>query len=380
MSNHRRGRGEGSIYKRSDGRWAGAVTIGYRNDTQHRKTIYGRTRKQVQERINTALQHQAQGIPLPGERQTVRDYLMLWLSDVVKSRVRPRTYESYDSTIRLHIQPYLGRVSLAKLTPQRVQRWLADLEAAGASPRTRQYARVVLRTALNQAVKWNLVVRNAAALANAPRVVTREIKPLDPKQAQRLLKHCPSHRLGSLFAIALSLGLRLGEALGLRWSDVDLQQGQLHIRRILQRTKEGVVFGELKTPRANRTLSLPNVAISTLTSHRVRQLEQRLAAGSRWSESDLVFTNRNGKPLDRANVRKQFHSLLESANLPKIRIHDLRHTAATLLLLQGVNPRTVMELLGHSDVTMTLNTYSHVLASLKEDAARRMDTALATNS
>ena len=224
------------------------------------------------------------------------------------------------------------------------------------------------------------LVRNAAALANPPRVVTREITPLDPKQAQRLLKHCTIHRLGCLFTIALSLGLRLGEALGLRWSDVDLQQGRLHIRRTLQRAKGGLVFGELKTARAYRTLSLPNVAISTLTSHRVRQLEQRLAAGSRWSEEDLVFTNRKGKPLDRANVRKQFHRLLESANLPKVRIHDLRHTAATLLLLQGVNPRTVMELLGHSDVTMTLNTYSHVLVSLKEDAARHMDTALAANS
>ena len=380
MSKHRRGRGEGSIYKRSDGRWAGAVTVGYRNGTQHRKTIYGRTRKQVQERIHAALQHQAQGIPLPGERQIVRDYLTKWLSDVVKLRVRARTYESYESTVRLHIQPYLGRVSLAKLTPQRVQTWLNDLAAAGASPRTCQYARVVLRTALNQALKWNLVVRNAAALANPPRVVTREITPLDPKQAQRLLKHCTIHRLGCLFTIALSLGLRLGEALGLRWSDVDLQQGRLHIRRTLQRAKGGLVFGELKTARAYRILSLPNVAISTLTSHRVRQLEQRLAAGSRWSEEDLVFTNRKGKPLDRANVRKQFHRLLESANLPKVRIHDLRHTAATLLLLQGVNPRTVMELLGHSDVTMTLNTYSHVLVSLKEDAARRMDTALAANS
>ena len=164
MSKHRRGRGEGSIYKRSDGRWAGAVTVGYRNGTQHRKTIYGRTRKQVQERIHAALQHQAQGIPLPGERQIVRDYLTQWLSDVVKSRVRARTYESYDSTVRLHIQPYLGRVSLAKLTPQRVQTWLNDLAAAGASPRTCQYARVVVRTALNQALKWNLVVRNAAAL------------------------------------------------------------------------------------------------------------------------------------------------------------------------------------------------------------------------
>lgn len=148
----------------------------------------------------------------------------------------------------------------------------------------------------------------------------------------------------------------------------------------LQRIAGGIAFTELKTARAYRTLALPNVAISSLTSHRVRQLEQRLIAGSLWSDDNLVFTNRNGKPLDRANVRKQFHGLLESTNLPKIRIHDLRHTAATLLLLQGVNPRTVMELLGHSDVTMTLNTYSHVLASLKQEAAQCMDAALATNS
>ena len=225
-----------------------------------------------------------------------------------------------------------------------------------------------------------MVVRNAAALANAPRALTREITPLNPAQARTLLHHCATHRLGPLFTIALSLGLRLGEALGLRWSDVDFDKGLLQVRRTLQRIKGGVAFSEPKTARSYRTLVLPDVAISTLTAHRVRQLEQRLAAGQRWGGHDLVFTNGDGNPLDRANVRKQFHRLLQTAGLPQIRIHDLRHTAATLLMLQGVNPRTVMELLGHSDVTMTLNTYSHVLASLKQDAARRMDDVLAPGS
>ena len=380
MNKRRRGRGEGSIYKRADGRWAGAVTVGYRQGTQGRKTVYGRTRKEVQDRIHAVLQRLSQGISLPGERQTVGDFLTHWLDIVAKPRLRPRTHESYESTVRLHIRPHLERVPLAKLTPQRVQTWLSELAAAGASPRTCQYARVVLRAALTQAVKWDLVVRNAAALANAPRVVTREITPLNPAQARRLLDHCATHRLGSLFTIALSLGLRLGEALGLRWSDVDFDKELLHVRRTLQRIKGGVAFSEPKTARSARTLVLPSVATSTLTAHRVRQLEQRLAAGHRWGGHDLVFTNRNGKPLDRANVRKQFPRLLETADLPQIRVHDLRHTAATLLLLQGVNPRTVMELLGHSDVTMTLNTYSHVLASLKQDAARRMDDALAPGS
>ena len=376
MTRRRRGRGEGSIYKRADGRWAGAVTVGYRQGTQERKTIYGRTRKEVQDRIHAVLQRQSQGISLPGERQTVGDFLTHWLKFVAKPRLRPRTHESYESTVRLHVRPYLERVSLSKLTPQRIQTWLSDLSAAGASPRTCQYARVVLRAALTQAIKWDLVVRNAAALANSPRVVTREITPLNPAQARTLLDHCADHRLGSLFAVALSLGLRLGEALGLRWSDVDLNNELLHVRRSLQRIKGGIAFSAPKTARSYRTLVLPRVAIATLTTHRVRQLEQRLAAGQRWGGHDLVFTNRDGNPLDRANVRKQFHRLLQTAGLPQIRIHDLRHTAATLLLLQGVNPRTVMELLGHSDVTMTLNTYSHVLASLKQDAARRMDDLL----
>jgi len=186
-----------------------------------------------------------------------------------------------------------------------------------------------------------------------------------------------SHRLGALFTVALALGLRQGEALGLRWDAVDFQTGVLTVRAALQRVGKQWQLVEPKSERSRRTIALPRVAVVALRAHRVRQKRERLLAGGDWKEAGFVFTTQIGTPLDPINLTKTFKRLLRVAGLPSIRFHDLRHTAATFLLAQGVDARTIMETLGHSQISLTLNTYSHVLPSLQRDAALRMNKILA---
>jgi len=227
-----------------------------------------------------------------------------------------------------------------------------------------------------QAARWGIVSRNVATLVEGPRVTRHEIQPLTPDQARALLTSIRGNRLEALVTVAVSLGLRRGEALGLRWDALDLEGKLLHVRASLQRVDKRWYLVEPKSARSRRTVALPDVAVSALRTHRVRQLEERLAAGSRWRDSGFVFSTRIGTPLEPSNVTKAFKALLGRAGVPQIRFHDLRHTAATFLLAQGVDVRTIMETLGHSQISLTLNTYSHVLPSLQRDAAQRMDAML----
>ena len=214
----RRGHGEGAIYFReSDQRWCTSVDLGWENGKRKRKVIYGKTRKEVAEKLKVVLRDQQQGLPIAVERQTVEQFITRWLEEVVASRNRPRTYHSYKEIARLHIIPTLGKIQLTKLTPQDVQTLLSQKAAHGLSPRTVQYIRAVIRMALGQALKWGLVVRNVATLVTPPRAERHEIHPLTPEQARRLLDAARGDRLEALYRVALSLGLRRGEALGLRW-------------------------------------------------------------------------------------------------------------------------------------------------------------------
>ena len=277
----------------------------------------------------------------------------------------------------------------------------------------------MLRAALNQALRWELVSRNAAALTDPPRHRPREIQPLTSEQAKTLLRAVVGHRLEALITVALGLGLRRGEALALRWDAVNLEAGVLSVRHTLDwkggdpvarrslvderdrllaqlnATTDGATrrelqaslaetrqklkavrgsaqFSEPKTARSRRTITLPDVVATALRKHRTRQLEERLVAGSRWRESGLVFTTPIGTTIDTHSLHRTFKMILRGAGLPNIRYHDLRHTAATLLLAQGVDPRTIMETLGHSQIGLTLNTYAHVVPALQRKAAEKM--------
>jgi len=383
----RKAAGDGSIFKRSDGRWAASLTLGYDAGRRIRKTLYGPSQAAVRELLQQARQDLRQGIaPSPG-RLTIGDYLAGWL-DSVQPTIRATTFISYEGHVRLHIVPVIGRILLAKLTPADVRRLIAHRLDTGASPRSAQYTHVVLSRALRLAEREGMIGRNVAALVSGPRVRRAEIRPLDPAQARTLLETARGDRLEALYTVATALGLRQGEALALRWQDVDLDARTLRVTATLQRVPpmlRGPDDGGRgtryrleppKTARSRRTIHLPGVVVTALREHRVRQLEERVGAGAAWQGWDLVFATTIGTPLDARNVSRAFVDLLQRAGLPRIRFHDLRHSAATLMLAQGVDARTIMETLGHSQIGTTMNTYAHVLPAMQRDAADRMDAML----
>jgi integrase len=287
------------------------------------------------------------------------------------------TFKSYSEITHQHLIPGIGHIRLTGLTPQHVQALVNEKARDGLSPRTVHYLRAVLRNALNKALRWSLVLRNVAELVDVPRIPRTERPTLDVDQARRFLAIARGHNLEALYTVALALGLRQGEALGLKWQDIDFTARTLTVRRALQRIDGKLTFVEPKSVTSRRTVSLPSIAIDALGRHRGRQVEGRYRSGPPWR--GLVFTSSVGTPLSARNILRSFKGLLRAARLPReIRFHDLRHSCASLLLAQGVSPRTIMETLGHSQVGLTLNTYAHVLPSLGRDAAEIMDRLLST--
>lgn len=369
----RRGHNEGTIRERADGRWEARVTVGWKRGKLQRKSIYGKTRDEVQKKLVAALSDQHEGIPIDSERQTFGQFLNNWIEHQVKPNRRASTLRSYRQNVRNHIIPSLGRHQLTKLSPQHIQALINEKLKEGLSPRSVQYYHATVRAALNQALRWGLVKRNVANLVDPPRVQRHKITPLAPEEAMRLLKTAEGHRLSALFTVALAIGLRQGEALGLQWEDVDLESGAVTIRHQLQRVDGRLQLVEPKSDQSRRSIALPEITLASLRRHRIHQLEERMAAGTYWSDTGFVFTTRNGTPLEGSNVRRVFLRLLKQAELPEVRFHDLRHTCASLLLAQNVHPRIVMETLGHSQISLTMNTYSHVAPDLQRQAAERID-------
>jgi integrase len=378
----RRGPNEGTIRERKDGRWEARVIVTRPDGRRARRSLLGRSRAEVRDKLQAALRAEASAVPLPGERLTVAAFLDHWLRDTVRPSVRPRTYLSYASLVRIHLGPGLGQLPLARLSPQHVQAFLNAKTASGLSPRTVGYLRAVLRQALGQAERWGMVTRNAARLAEPPRIPRREIRPFFPEEARQFLDAIRGDRLEALYLVALGVGLRQGEILGLAWSDVDLDSSSLTVRHALQRVERALILVEPKSATSRRVIALPVLVRDSLRAHRLRQHGERLLAGSRWHDDErgLVFTTTVGTPMDGIAVTRRFQSVLREAGLPRQRFHDLRHACASLLLAQGVAPRVVMETLGHSQISLTLNTYSHVIPALGRAAADEMDAVLAPRS
>lgn len=374
----KRGQNEGTIYKRADGRWEAQYTYQDATGRTRRKSIYGKTRKEVQQQLTAALAALDRDEAPLTDRQTVGQFLERWLADVVEPHRAPDTHRTYAGVVRLHLLPTLGKVQLGKLTPQQVQALLttkARGDLAG-KDRTVQQLREVLRNALNVALRWGLVAKNAAELVDPTAYRRPEVCPLSADEAHAFLAVAGGDRLEALYTVALALGLRKGEALGLKWEDIDEAAGVIRVRRQLQRVKGKLILRDLKTAKSRRNLPLPAALVGKLHAHRARQAEAELLAHARWQHSDLVFTSTIGTPLDPRNVTRRFHALIVKAGLPHQRFHDLRHLCASLLLAQGVPPRVVMETLGHSQISLTMNTYSHVMPSLQREAADRMDAFL----
>ena len=375
----KRGNGEGSISRRKDGTYMARYWV----DTptgRKRQTIYGKKgekRQDVADRLAEALGNRSKGLVFDADNQKLEEYLERWLADSVRGSVKPVTYDSYARLVQVHIAPGLGRVKLKALSPAHLQSFYRTKLDAGLSPRTVQYLHAVLHRALKQALRWGLVPRNVSEAVDPPRVQREEIRPLSAEQAQVLLEAARENRLEAIYVLAVHCGLRQGELLGLKWEDVDLERGILQVRRTLSNG----VFTTPKTAKSRRSVKLTESALDALRKHLKRQLEEIDQAGSLWQENGLIFATEAGTPLNRHNLgNRSFKPLLERAGLPRsTRFHDLRHTCATLLLVKGIHPKVVQELLGHSNVGITLDTYSHVLPNMGDAAAEAMENALSSN-
>ena len=375
-----RANGDGDVFPRKNK--AGKITSyrgAYVGPDGKRRYVSGRTKEEARRALREARANTDQGLLFDADNLKVGEYLDRWLADSVSDTVKATTFERYEQITRLHLKPALGRVKLKALTPAHVRGLYREKLEAGSSARTVRYIHTTLHKALKQAVMDGLIPRNATEAVKPPQPTREEIHPLTPEQAKRLLQvaHESGDRLEALYVLAIHTGLRQGELLGLKWDDVDLDDGSLQVRRTLAITKNGFVFTSPKTSGSRRSVKLTQRATEALRSHLERQLGEIDRVGSLWSENGLIFASETGEPLDRRAVTKlKFKPLLKRAGLPEIRFHDLRHTCATLLLTRNVNPKIVSEMLGHSTIAITLDTYSHVLPNMRDQAAAAMEEAL----
>ena len=371
----KRGNSEGSITKRQDGRWMARVTL----QDGGRRAFYGRTRQEAANKLLKAQQNLSNGLPVAGERQTTGAFLETWLQNSAAQKVRPKTLRRYRELVQLNIAPEIGRVPLARLNPEHVEKMLARVQAKGSSAQTAAHCRAVLRNALSHAMRHSLIGRNVASLADAPPIPAREFQALTPDAARRVLLAVKGDRLEGLYTVALALGLRQSETLGLRWQDSNFDEGTLSVQRTLQRVNGAFCFYPPKTPRSRRTIPFPAPIATALRQHLKLQLEVRETLGPAW-EGDtwgaLVFADPLGRPLTSFHVSRRFNKLLSCAGLPNMRYHDLRHGAASIMAAQGVSARTAMEILGHSQISTTLEIYTHVAPELQKEATERVAGAL----
>lgn len=390
----RRGNREGSISKRPDGRWQGRVTVG----GGRRKAVYGRTREEVAHKLAVLLKAVHEGATVPTGRLTVGAWVREWL-ETVKGTVKPRTWQRYEGLLVHHALPALGKVPLTRLTPERLERLYRDKLAEGLAPRSVHHLHVVLGTALAKAVRRRHLAENPARLAEPPRIPRYQPRVLTPEETRALLEAAADDRLEALYYVLAYTGVRLGEALALRWSAVDLAASTLRVEGTLQRHPGGgLVIEEPKTSGSRRTIRLAPAAVAALERHRVRQLEERLHAGELWAGLDLVFCTEIGTPLEASNVRRRsFWPLLEKLGLadkvtttetrwrrgkqvevertvlkPLVTLHALRHGVAHMLLKAGEPVSIVSAMLGHARTSTTTDTYGYLVGELTAAAAERL--------
>jgi integrase len=351
----RRGNGEGSLYRRKDGLWVGQYKVHAPTGTKT-KYIYAKTRKDAAAKLAKAIADRDSGLFFDCGSLTVGAYLSKWL-DAVSGTVRERTWKRSEEIVRLHIVPSLGNTRLDRLNALQVQSLYSSKLDSGLSARTVRMIHTILHKALKQAVRWSLIPRNVTESVDPPREQKREIRPLDEEQVKRVLGTVQGDKLEALYVLAVTTGMRSGELLGLRWEDVDLRAGTLQVRRT-------VFNGRIEAPKTlkgKRSIKLGQTSIRSLRKH---------PKAGEW-----VFCTKAGTPLSVHNLhRRSWKPLLKKTGLPlDTRFHDLRHTCATLLLSKGVHPKIVQELLGHSSISITLDTYSHVLPNMQGEAVRAMD-------
>ncbi len=367
----------GQIIRRNAGTFTVRIFIGRDASGKRKyfnKTIHGK-KKDAEKYLVAKLREKDLGIFVEPASIHLGDFLDRWLADTAKPRLRESTYDSYCSIIELYIKPKLQNRRLCDLETHEIQKVYREMLDSGLSARTIRYAHTVLSSALKHAVKLKMLVQNPCGLCDLPRQERREMRCFTPDETAKFLLGAQGTKWYCLFLLALETGMRPEEYLGLQWKDVDFENHELSVRRALvHRSTGGYLFTEPKTTRSRRRITLSDSLMRELKNYRRVQLEARIKLGSSYENLDLVFATELGTPLDSKNLRnRHFKPLLVKAGLTAIRLYDLRHTTATLLLSKGINPKIVSERLGHASIVLTLDTYSHVLPSMQRDASDQLE-------
>jgi len=364
------------VYQRPDGRWTAQIDLGWVGGRRRRKTVYANSERDVLAKRDQVRNQLVRGVNFTDVPRTVEDWMNEWLQTVkTGDGTSASTLERYDQVVRVHIIPTIGRIKLTSLTPRDVQLMVSQLRQTSA-PASVIKIHGVLRNALGDAERMDLIPRNVARAVRSATLNRTERRALTPTEAAKLLAQLEGDRLEGVFVLALATGLRRGEVLGLRWQDTDIDAKSLYVRQTLQRVGGELRFVPPKTHRSTRTVPLSKLAMSVLSAQRVRQAEDRLLVGPAWEDHGLVFATHLGTPLEPRNVNRRFATARSTAGLPWVRLHDLRHAFATFLLDQGEELRTVMDLLGHSTIRLTADTYGHVLPSRARSAVDAIDRVL----
>lgn len=363
------GSGNGTVVQLGDGRYLGEYRDAY-GETHY---VFGKNKRQVRADLNDLVARHKQGVGSNAD-QTLGEWLATWLASSTVQNLERTTIADYTYKVRL-IPEWVKRKPLDQVRPADVEKMMGDLSADYA-PSTIAQVRSVLRRSLNKAVTWRTIPVNPAALVDPPKQDPPKVEPLTEAEARALLDAVAGHRLASLYAVALAVGLRESEAIGLRWSDVDLDAGTLAVTRQRKRTPSGEVYeGKPKTRASARQMRLPDFAVQALRRHRREQAEERLQLGADWEDNDYVWPSKVGTALGHRNLLRHLYRLCEEAGIRRVSFHTLRHSAATLMLAQGVPERVIMDVLGHSTLAMIVR-YQHVNDALRDQAADAMDRAL----
>ncbi|MEV7533731.1 tyrosine-type recombinase/integrase [Streptomyces hydrogenans] len=366
--------GAGTITQRKDGRFQAAVYVLQPDGTRARKFAYGKTWAECDVKRRALLDAVDNGVPVPTRSAKLSEWLPYWLDNVVKPRRKLSTYDKYEAHVRLYLVPGIGSKRLESLSVADVRRFLVQLEKKTTAATAKESHRV-LRTALTAACREELISRNVASLVEPPRPKARELSPWSLDETLDFLAASRRDPLYAAFVLAIAMGLRRGELVGLRWADIDLDKRVLYVRQQTQR-RRGVLYDDDPKGRRQRTVPLPAMCIAPLRWHRMRQNEQWIKAGEKWEGGGYVFTTASGRPVEPRNVYRSFTRVAASAGLRVIRLHDARHGTATLLTAAGVAPRVVMEILGHSQISITMDVYTHVVQDTQREAISHMDRLL----
>ena len=367
-----RSNGDGSLYRRRDGYWAGAFYAPTVSGGRRRIVVYAKTREQARDKMHKAQQDARAGIPVPDEVWKLGPYLEYWLENFVKRNRRPATYTLYEMNIRLYLNPGLGNYKLTALSVANVQQFFNERLEKGDSVRKVQVMRTVLSAALTRAVREELITRNVARLVELPEWHAGTIRPWTADEARQFLAVSEPDPLHAAFALLVLYGLRRGEVLGLRWQDIDFDAGTIHVEQQVQRVGGEMHIGPVKTRAGHRKLPLLKLARQALEAQSATQARYRATMGSAWPDTDLVFTTRTGRPIEPRNLVRSFRRICEANHLRLTKVHHLRHTAASLLKALGVPARDAQIILGHSRLAITLEVYTHTDDEAQLDALTRL--------